>query len=30
MEYKLPILYSRADPKQRRLVREQYVGVCVH
>lgn len=32
MEYKLPILYSRADPKQRRAVREQYVreqqGLC--
>ena len=32
MEYKLPVLYSRADPKQRRAVREQYVreqgGLC--
>ena len=32
MDFKLPVLYSRADPKQRRLVREQYVreqgGLC--
>lgn len=32
MKYKLPVLYSKADPKQRRLVREQYVeqqgGLC--
>lgn len=25
MEYKLPVLYSRADPKQRREIREQYI-----
>ena len=32
MEQKLPIFYSKADAKQRRLVREQYVreqgGLC--
>jgi len=32
MDNKLPIFYSRADSKQRRLVREQYVreqnGLC--
>ena len=32
MTYKLPVLYSRADAKQRREVREQYIqqqnGLC--
>ena len=32
IEYKLPVLYSKADPNTRRAVREQYVreqaGLC--
>lgn len=32
MKYKLPVLYSKADPGQRRAVREQYIeeqkGLC--
>ena len=32
MDYKLPVRYSRADPKTRRQIREQYIreqnGLC--